>query len=56
MSFIGVKVTYSGYGYVDSQSIEVGSPITSESRLNVILKADDKIPKAEEVPQEEQSE
>ncbi len=52
MSFIGVKVTSSGYGYVESQSIEPKTPITAESRLNVILKANDNIPKSEPLPQE----
>ncbi len=56
MAFIGVKVTSSGYGYVESQSIEVGTPITSESRLNVTLKANDKIPKPEPIPKDEDTE
>ncbi len=55
MAFIGIKVTYSGYGYVESQSIDVGTQINSDSRLNVILKANDNIPKPQPITEPETS-
>ena len=34
---LGIEVTYSGYGYVTSQSLEKDSPITEDSKLSVTL-------------------
>lgn len=36
-SFIDMKITYTGRGYVDSQSLEPGSIVTVDSRLNISL-------------------
>lgn len=37
-SFIKMKVTFSGRGYVESQSLAPGSPVSGDSRLDISLK------------------
>lgn len=38
---LNLKISYTGYGYVTSQSIESGTPITSDNALTITLNTED---------------
>lgn len=37
--FVGLNCTFDGYGYVDSQSLSIGTSITKNTQLHIILKS-----------------